>query len=471
MQDWQTFLKLDNATTIDFLTSYASALSSEGEIHERAVENFKANLNAITPKIAQTLGSVVPLLCEQDAEFIEILSVRYGVTGLAWNHLRFTTKSLLAETCAHLASWADLTLKKAELFLNRPFLATPLLGETKRELFPSVLCHVAKILHDAARELKDAIHALSLMRSAAVLDTSGKLFDLETRVALAVGFSGLETETLSYCRSELKTIRKISLIFDELSSALLQIVTGIRSNTANADAVRLLESEIEIFAAESQRLSGLRFDISPNLNVWETRRLGLLYEVFSLNHRIANISKLFHEALIPRDKLTDPELMSSDVERAVVCALLRKGTGVAAAEEAARDLFDYCKAHKTTPSTIIEAELKKINADLHQDTLALASELTSCTVTATPGGAAEKSRFFDAAKGIRKALNVMLPFSVALGLMIVSFVIGGCGVKTMVISDRPDPRPAIVFRDKTSLSSDPVTVESSQKLNQYRDVK
>ena len=449
MQDWQTFLKLDNATTIDFLTSYASALSAEGEISERAVDNLKATLNSITPKIAQTQSSVLPLLCEHDSEFVEILSARYGVTGLAWNHLRFTAKSLLAETCAQLASWADLTLKKAELFLNRPFIAQLTANETRRELFPSVLCHVAKILHDAARELKDAIHTLSVMRSAAVLDTTGRFYDLENRVALTVGFAGLEGETLSYCRAELKAIRKVALTFDELSSSLLLIMTGLRENTASVDVLHLLEAEIEIFAAESQRLSGLRFEISPNLNVWETRRLGLLFEIFSLNHRISNVSKLFIDALTPRDKLTDDELMSSDVERAVICNLLRTGSTVAAAEDATHALFSYCKNHKTTPSTIIAAELKKINPQLREDTLALASELTSASVTTTPGGAPEKSRFLEAAKTIRKALNVMVPFSASLGVILMSVVIGSCGVKTMVISDHPDPRPAIPFRDKS----------------------
>jgi len=192
MQDWQTFLKLDNATTIDFLTSYASALSAEGEISERTIDNLQMALTAITPKLAQTIGSVVPLLCEQDSEFIELLSARYSTAGLAWNHLRFTTKSLLAESCAQAASWADLALKKADLFMNRPFLANPMPGESRRELFPTVLFHVAKILHDAASDLKDTIHTLSVMRPADILDTSGKIFDIENRVALAIGFSGLD---------------------------------------------------------------------------------------------------------------------------------------------------------------------------------------------------------------------------------------------------------------------------------------
>jgi hypothetical protein len=469
MQDWQTFLKLDNATTIDFLTSCASALSAEGEISEQVVDHFKATLNAVTPKIAQTQHSVLPLLCEYDSEFIEILSIRYGVTGLAWNHLRFTSKTLLSESCAQLASWADLTLKKAELFLNRPFLAHLPTGESRRELFPSVLCHVAKILHDAASELKDAIHALSVMRSAAILDTSGKLFDQENRIALAVGFSGLESETLSYCRTELKTIRKVSLAFDELSSSLLQMMSGISANTSSVAALRLLEAEIEIFAAESQRLSGLRFDISPNLNVWETRRLGLLYELFAINHRMSNVGKLFIDALIPKDQLTDSQLMSSDVERAVTTSLIRNGSSVATAEGAAKSLFEYCKAHATTPSTIIAAELKKINADLREDSLILASTLTSASVTVTPGGIAEKSRFLETAKSIRKALNVIVPFSASMGVLLCVLAASACGVKTMIISDHPDPRPAITFKVIPDASAP--EIQNRPKANPTQDKK
>ena len=197
MQDWTTFLKLDNAATIDLLTSYASALASEGLISDRSVENLKFSLAAITPQLASTQSSVLPLLAEHDAEFISILTARYGTIGFAWNHMRISTRNILAESCASLASWADQTLKKAELFMNRPFVAAVPGMTSRRELFPSVLYNAAKTLHDTASELKSVIHELSLMRPADILDTSGKQHDAEHRVALQVGFSGLETETLS----------------------------------------------------------------------------------------------------------------------------------------------------------------------------------------------------------------------------------------------------------------------------------
>ena len=114
MLDWHTFLKLDNAATIDFLSSYASALATEGLISDRSVENLKISLATVTPQLATTDKSILTLLAENDAEFIQILTARYGVTGFAWNHMRFSTRNLLSESCATLASWADQTLKKAE---------------------------------------------------------------------------------------------------------------------------------------------------------------------------------------------------------------------------------------------------------------------------------------------------------------------------------------------------------------------
>lgn len=446
MREWHTFLKLDNAATIDFLTSYAAALSSEGLITERSVENLKVALATITPKLASTEKSVLPLLIEHDAEFIDILTARYGVIGLAWNHMRASTRNLLSESCASLAVWADQALKKAELFMNRPFVARSVFGDTRRELFPTVLFHAAKTLHDTAKDLKSAVHELSLMRPADILDTSGQQHAAEERVALQVGFSGLETETLSYCRTEQRVIRRIIGAFDEMAASILQIVTGLRENTSDIANSKQLEIECEILSAECQRLSGVRFDVSANINVWETRRLGFLHEIFTLNQKMNLVAKLFSETLTPKDKLTNVELLTTDVERAVTCCLIKQGSSASTAANAARDLIDYCKSHNATPSSLIPAELKKINSSLRDDTLSFAADLTSDSLTSTPGGAGEKSRFIEAAKKIRKALNVTVPFSTPMGVLLVGFFLGSCGVKTQVTSDVLYARPKIPFR-------------------------
>lgn len=446
MQDWTTFLKLDNAATIDLLTSYASALATEGFIPERSVENLKISLATLTPRLATTQKSLLHLLEDHDAEFISILAARYGVIGMAWNHMRISTRNILAESCAVLASWADLLLKKAELFLNRPFVATTPFMQTRRELFPSVLCHVAKILHDSAKELKDVIHDISLMRPADILDTSGNQYNAEHRIALHVGFSGLESETLSYCRTEQRAVRKIVAAFDEMATSILQVIAGIRENTASISQMRELEAACEILAAECQHLSGLRFEVSENLHVWETRRIGFLHELFVLNQRMAHTAKLFIESLSPKDKMSNLDLLSSDVERAIVCKVIEQGVSPLEAEVAAQDLMKYCKSHNVTPSVLITAELKKINLNLRDDTLVFAASLTTDSLTTTPGGSSEKTRFIEAAKKLRKALNVTVPFSAPLSAILLCISLGSCGVKTQVVSDLTDPRPPIPFR-------------------------
>lgn len=467
MQDWQSFLKLDNAGTIQFLTSYASAMASEGLISDRCVENFKASLATITPQLASTHRSILPLLADSNDEFIDVLAARYGIAGLAWNHMRISTRSLISESCAHLALWADLALKKAELFMNRPFIAVSAFGESRRELFPSVLFHAAKTLHDTAKELRESIHELSLMRPADILDTTGQQHSVECRIAIHVGFSGLETETLSYCRTEQRVVRKIIAAFEEMAASILQIVVGLRENTANIANSRELEIECEILMAECQRLTGVRFEVSANLNVWETRRLGFLHEIFELNQRMGLAAKLFSETLIPKDKLTELEFLTSDVERAVVCSLIRRGTSPRVATTAAHDLLTYCKVHRATPSTLIPAELKKINPELLEDTLAFAATLTSDSMTSTPGGSGEKARFIDAAKKIRKALNVTVPFSSSMTTLIFGLILNSCGVKTAIVSELPDPRPTIAYHTPKSL---PVEIQPAATIKRTPDV-
>jgi len=468
MLDWQAFLKLDNAATIDFLSSYASALSAEGLISERAVDNLKFSLASVTPQLSSTNSSVITLLSENESEFIEILAARYGHTGFAWNHMRASTRNLLSETCAHLASWADSSLKKAELFMNRSFISTTSTGESRRELFPTVLFHTAKTLHDAAKDLREVIIELSVMRPADVLDTSGEQHDRELRVATLVGFNGLETEALSFCRTEHRSLKKIVSAFDELAFTIPQLVAGINENTAGHLNSKKLEAECEIFAAECQRLAGARFDVSSNLNVWETRRLGFLFELFSLNHRMSALAKLFVESFSPKEKTSASELLTDDVERAIACNLVRRGTAVKQASKAAKDLMSYCRHHRTTPATIIVAELKKINSDLHEDTLSFAAQISSEAITATPGGSGEKSRFFEAAKKIRKSLNVTAPFSVPLGALLLSFLMGSCGVKTQIVSEGVDPRPEIPFHQTAKIKNQK---QEQQPANQNQDLK
>ena len=465
MLDWQGFLKLDNAATIDFLSSYAAALSQEGLISERSVDQLKISLASITPQLSSTPSSILSLLSEVDCEFLHIMTARYGSKGFAWNHMRSSTRNILSETCANLATWADASLKKAELFMNRPFVALSHTGSSRQELFPTVLCHSAKILHDAAKDLRDVILELSLMRPADVLDTAGSEYDREYRVAIQVGFSGIESEAISYCRSELRCLRKIIAAFDELATALPVLISGIADNTASNSASKTLEAECEIFAAECQRLAGARFDVSANLNVWETRRLGFLFELYSLNHRMSHLTKLFVESLAPREKPSLASLLTDDFERAVTCNLIQRGTSAPQATKAAKDLMNYCKHHQTTPATLIAAELKKINNDLHEDTLSFAAGLASDELTSTPGGSAEKARFLEAAKRIRKSLNTAVPFSVPLGLMLAGILWGGCGVKTAVTTDAVDPRPKLPFRTdvlKSNQEAKPTPNKSTQ---------
>jgi hypothetical protein len=79
-----------------------------------------------------------------------------------------------------------------------------------------------------------------------------------------------------------------------------------------------------------------------------------------------------------------------------------------------------------------------------------AATLTSDSLTATPGGSDQKARFMEAAKKIRKALNVTVPFSAPLSCLLLGFLIGSCGVKTNILSDLTEPRPAIPFKEQPS---------------------
>lgn len=442
MNELLSFRNIDNTTSLNFLAGYASSLASEDLISERLLEKFKRALSTVASQIPLADQSALELMLINEPEFIEVLSARYSVAGFAWNHLRSNAKNILSETCARLASWSDLCLKKAELFMNKPFLMQLSSGEKRRELFPSVLADFAKGLQETVGEINVIIHSLSLMRPASILDTNGGTYEIEQRIAIQLGFAGIETETLSFCRKEEKSLRKLALVFDELAVLVDSFIGALRLNSHANESLRDLEIAAESLNSECKKLLSSKFELSSNFGVLEARRFGILFSIHLLNRQISRVADLFVKALLPTDPLSANELLTYDVERALTCALIRKDYSTKEAFEAAKDLFTYCRHHRALPEILIKAELKKINPHLSDEILDLASQLTSNSPSSTPGGLPEKQRFIEVAKSIRKSLNIMAPFytSLCAALIWVS-----CGVKTPLVKEVPDPRPPLAF--------------------------
>jgi hypothetical protein len=471
MESAHSFLKLDSASSVLYLSSLASAMAQEGIIPEHVVDEFKRTVTILAPKLTNIDRTFLSLLWDYDPTFINILMTRYGTSGFAWNHFRLSTKAALSENNAALAHFANQILSKSNLFMNRAFVAKTSSNQSKRELFPAVLLHLSKCIHHSISALSTVIHSLSLMRPAEILDVSGTQHDIETRIALNIGFNGLESEVLTYCRTECRALQTISSTFEELAVNLSTIFGGLTDNIPQTTSSKNLDILCEHLVSQCLKLAGLKINMTHNLTVWETRRIAFLSELNALNGLIAAVSHAFSENITPKDHLGTENLITSDVEAAIACFILNQGHNLKLAQDASLHLIQYCNRHHVNFEQVLPGELKKIHPTLNADVLSFAITLTTENPMFTPGGSKGKYRYLDQANELKKSLDFLVPLT---GMMLIPLflLISSCGVKTSIASELKDPRPEIIFKNVEDVPDQNTTGSgrSSHTSKQFKEI-
>ena len=95
--DWATFIKLDNAMTIDFLSSLSGTLTEQGQFPGRELSQLKQALAARSVGWSKDEKSIVCCLTEEKSDALAALKTRYGSDGLSLNHTRFALRPLIAD--------------------------------------------------------------------------------------------------------------------------------------------------------------------------------------------------------------------------------------------------------------------------------------------------------------------------------------------------------------------------------------
>lgn len=447
--DWATFVKLDNATTLDFLTSLGAALADQNQYPDQSLEQLKSSLNSGPAVWSQSGKSIVGALSESQSDILKTLVVRYGISGFALNHMRFTMRHALGDLLNKLAIWEDLSLKKSDLVFNRPFFVKGEAGVDRRELFSQALFAVAQNIHEAIADLRAVLTSLSTMRPSDMLDVSGDLERMEQNIALQIGFAGLD-ELSSFSRIERKALAKVALVLSELSQSIAGINTHLVSNCVPSDTLVDATALCELLAAEAQRFNGLTLPESQSSMVWEMRRQAICFAIFNMAQIISDLSASVVHAIAPKEMEDPARMLSRDVTRRLASQMFAAGAPIDTAVDAAQKLIAYCLRHEVEPTQVIVAELKKIHPTLTPDTLELLKTLSSKEITATPGGAVSKIRLSEGTKKLRKSLSQLAPFAAPLACIAFLFLASNCGVKTKLKNELPELRPEIPFREQAA---------------------
>jgi hypothetical protein len=453
--EWATFEKLDNSSTLDFLSSLASIYAEKSLLQEREMQRFQQFLSIHSTSGRDDDKSFMLALADQNVDALNAFVIRFGADGLSLNHLRFSLKPLLSELLAQLAVWADMMLKKSELVFNRPFFVKSDFGYDRREAFAHVFFTFASYINDAMNDLKISLIEISTMRPSSALDTSGSLEQQDLEIAVHMGFSGLDPLG-SFSRSEARTLQRVAFSLTELSNAVSALMPQLTANCAPSPALQETSIYCELLRSEVERFSGLSLPESSPLTVWEMRRQAFCFSMFSVGHILEALTKITQNSITPVDHKSLNHFLSSDVINRVALHLCEGGIPPLDAQAAAKKLVEYCLFHETDPATLIEPELKKIHPLLTPSALTLLQSLTNQSSSPIPGGQHTKSKIHDGSKKLRKNLSILAPFAAPISALALCFwSFSGCGVKTPIKSDIDDLRPPLPFDTTSDLTAPP----------------
>ncbi len=437
--DWSTFNKVDNASTIDFLTSLAASLTEQNQFSERELVHLKQSLANQSAQWSQEGKSVITMLTEEKSEALAGLVLRYGIANFSYNHTRFAIKPLLLHLQNILAMWAGQCLKKSELVFNRSFFVWSEARVERRELFSQVLYSLASQIHSTIVDVQTASNEVSTMRPSDILDITGDVEKIDSDIAVLMGFTGLD-HLKSFSRGETRALKKISMALSELVHGASDIISQVIPNCQHSESLIETTAYLELLASEIQRFSGMTFPNSTSTLVWEMRRRAICFSLHKVTLILEDLSETISKSIQPADNKDQDKFLSRDIERRVAIMLFAHGLKLQDADDAAKKLIGYCLRHEIMPDQIIDAELKKIHPMLTPAALELFRSLSSQDISATPGGPVVKKRLTQDSSKIKSSLA-------AIGSTLMAFLfvltMNSCGFKTPIRSDVDDLRPPL----------------------------
>lgn len=440
--DGSALQRLDNAAVVSFLTSAASALSAEDLLSAKDVDDLRVSLSAV----ASTADSRDrPVLLELDrihADFLQILSARYGTIHLCLNVLRHSLRAGLADTRRTLADFGQALVKKAELNFNRPVTLSGGGRPQKHALYSTLIIDFSQALADASSVLEAVSVDLSAMYTHAMAGGTARDRAVDLALAKALGFDGLTQHSLPGL-IERGAKRKLATALLTLAEAAQGVAEAVgRAVHGYATALAC-----EALVAECQRLQTLELPASENLVDWEVRRQSLVASLKTVNLALTSVAAASLAAIGTGAPDNTAATFPEAIKRRIITDLIATGIGTKPAWSAAEGLFRYVAEQHVTPDQLIPGELPRIHAALTSDSLATLQRLAKDRSTMSEAST-EKADTMARAKKLATRFQKCLAELAMVALVLFA---AGCGLKTKLVSDVVELRPDIPFREAPKL--------------------
>ncbi|MCX6117541.1 MAG: hypothetical protein NT027_08375 [Proteobacteria bacterium] len=471
-EDWTTFCKVDNATTIDYITSLAAGLTELGQFPKRELDHLKMVLSNQSSDWTSQGKSIISQLIEEENTALKGLMLRYGNTNFALNHMRFNARSLLQNLTHELGDWASQILKKTELVFNRSLFVWNEQRVERRDLFSQALYSLASQIHQTLMDVEKAALDLKTMRPSTLLDLSEEIEKSDSLIAAQIGFEGLD-HLRHFSEAEFHALKKISNSLQILNSTAAAIVNQIIPNCVPTSKLSDASIYLELLTAEIERFANLMFPSTRSALVWEMRRSAICFSIHKMTLLISDLSKTLEIAIAPVDIVKLETILSLDSERRIAMELFCEGVKLSDAEAGAKKLIEYCLKHEIHPDQIIDAELKKIHPNLSPKTLQVLRSISSPSVTQTPGGPEIKKQISQKSTIIKNTIkdfgknriaNVVTCLAVSSFVSLLFLASTSCGLKTGIKSNIEELRPPL-----PPLKPIPKVVDPSQETPHSQD--
>jgi hypothetical protein len=435
-------LKLDRAMAVDFLSSIAGVLAQHQCITQKDTDSLRLVLSSLQSATNHSESLMIDLI-GQDAEFIRILENRYSVVGIHQNLLRYTLKPMLNDLIVSLSEFGEALVQKSQAFLNRQAVVYIGSHPQSRVLFSSLLVELSQEIAKTCEALQEAVSSCHRMSGNAFSISSTEDDAIDQAVAKSLGFHHVNHAGLPFLL-DTKTLQTIGAALLSISSTVEQFMETIQRNfKGNLSArIKLLNEHIKLHAGF---VAGFNLFGELTFEGCEIRRIRLLSAISDCGEKLITIKENTSEMLNSLSSITPQEQYTDDVRRQIASDLIKKSISVKQAEEAAKNLIEYCSTNQIAPAQMLSGEIHKADKNLSESSLEILKRYHD-ERSISKSSAQKKNVITESS---RKLLTTFRQNIKSLSTTILAlFVLGtlSCGLKTQPRSDILDPKPGLPLR-------------------------
>jgi hypothetical protein len=399
-------------------------------------------INGIQSDAGSRTAPVISQFIAQNNEFLSIVTARFGHQGFCQNLLRLTMRNELAKIRSQMAALGNELLDKAKLFFNKE-ISLFSDGQIDRNVFFSSLAtDTAEVIGHCMRFLETAIDEFSLMVPHAMAVQSKAESDLDTEIASALGYKGVQLSLLSTTAE--RTARQLAAsAVESLANTFVDVAQLLTSEAEMemATRVQLLGGSLRF---EGQRLRDFQTTISGNILDWEIKRHGAINQCHIISTLLSELSGEFTGLLGQVGFKPRKYEVSRALTRRIQFGLMQKGSGAKDADRAASEFTGYLRQYAVDPKDMIPGEARKIQGNLGPEALGiLQDDLTRADFQQQKTD--EKRRSMQRSQLLGSIFDVGSKAANFIVLVLSVFLLESCGLKLSPKSELLDFRPEIPF--------------------------